>query len=52
MEKDGVSLSPKDRELLKEAMEIHENIYLSALAERREKTFDITSALTHEEVWP
>ena len=50
-EKDGMSLSSKVRELLKEAMEIHEDIYLSAFAEERERTFDITSALTHEEVW-
>jgi len=50
-EKDGVSLSSKARELLKEALEIHEDIYLSALAEERERTLDITSALTHEEVW-
>ena len=50
-EKDNVSLSAKVRDLLKEAMEIHEDIYLSALAEERERTFDITSALTHEEVW-
>jgi hypothetical protein len=32
-------------------MEIHEDIYLSAIAEEREGTFDISSALTHEEVW-
>ena len=50
-ERDGVSLSSKARELLKEAMEIHEDIYLSAFAEEREKTFDISSALSHEEVW-
>ena len=39
-EKDRVSLSSKARELIKEAMEI-EDIYLSALAEERERTFDI-----------
>jgi len=50
-EKDGVSLSAKVRELLKEAMETHEDIYLSALAEERETTFDMDSALTHEEAW-
>ena len=50
-EKDGVSLSSKVRELIKEAMVIHEDINLAALAEERERTFDITSALTHEEVW-
>ena len=50
-EKDGMSLSSKARELIKEAMEIQEDIYLSAIAEERERTFDINSTLTHEKVW-
>jgi predicted DNA-binding protein len=49
--KDGVSLSTKVRDLLKEAMETHEDIYLAALAEERERTLEITTKLTHEEVW-
>ena len=50
-EKDGVSLSTKVRDLLKEAMETHEDLYLAAFAEERERTFKLTQALTHEEVW-
>jgi predicted DNA-binding protein len=49
--KDGVSLSTKVRDLLKEAMETHEDIYLAAFAEERERTLKETPPLTHEEVW-
>lgn len=50
-EKDCVSLSTKVRDLLKEAMETHEDIYLAAFAVERERTLEITTTLTHEEVW-
>ena len=49
--KDGVSLSNKVRDLLLEALEIQEDIYLAELAEKREKTWRKTSALTHDEMW-
>ena len=50
-EKDGVSLSAKMRDLLKDALEIQEDIYLAAIAQERERTLDITDTLTHEETW-
>jgi predicted DNA-binding protein len=50
-QKEGVSLSTKVRDLLKEALETHEDIYLNKLAENREKSWDDSSALSHEEVW-
>jgi predicted DNA-binding protein len=50
-EKDGVSLSTKVRDLLKDAMEIQEDIYLADLAEKREKTLDPRKALSHEDTW-
>ena len=50
-EKDGVSLSTKVRDLLKDAMEIQEDIYLADVAEQRERTLDISDTLTHEETW-
>ena len=50
-EKDGVSLSTKVRDLVREALELQEDLYLATLAEGREKTFDRSSALNHEEVW-
>ena len=50
-EKDGVSLSAKMRDLLKDALEIQEDIYLAAIAQEREMTLDITDTFTHEETW-
>jgi hypothetical protein len=49
--RDGVSLSLKVRDLVKEALEIEEDIALSAFAEKRERTFTKTNALKHHEVW-
>ncbi len=49
--RDGVSLSLKVRDLVKEALEIEEDIALSAFAESREKTLKRTAALKHTEVW-
>ena len=50
-EKDNVSLSAKVRDLLKEALEIQEDIALSGFAEKREKTWNDSKALTHDDVW-
>ncbi len=49
--RDGVSLSLKVRDLVKEALEIEEDIALSAFAEQREKTLVKSRALKHHEVW-
>lgn len=50
-EKEGVSLSLKVRDLIQEALELEEDIALSELAEKREKTFSKARALKHSEVW-
>jgi metal-responsive CopG/Arc/MetJ family transcriptional regulator len=50
-ERDGVSLSLKVRDLVKEALEIEEDIGLSKLVETREKTFNRKKSLKHDEVW-
>ena len=50
-EKDNVSLSAKVRDLLKEALEIQEDIALSGFAEKREKSWNDSMALTHDDVW-
>ncbi|MCJ7684522.1 MAG: antitoxin, RHH family protein [Desulfobacteraceae bacterium] len=50
-EKDNVSLSAKVRDLLKEAMEIQEDIALSGFAEKREKSWSDSTALSHDDVW-
>jgi len=49
--RDGVSLSLKMRDLVKEALEIEEDVSLSLFAEKREKTFNRATALKHNEVW-
>ncbi len=49
--KEGVSLSLKVRDLVKEALGIEEDIALSRFAEAREKTFKKAKALRHSEVW-
>jgi hypothetical protein len=49
--RDGVSLSLKARDLMKVALETEEDIALSTLAERRERTFSRSKALSHDEVW-
>ncbi len=49
--RDGVSLSLKVRDLVKEALEIEEDIALSHLAETREKSLKGRKALEHDEVW-
>jgi hypothetical protein len=49
--KDKVSLSLKVRDLVKEALEIEEDIALSQFAETREKTFTKKKSLKHDEVW-
>ncbi len=49
--RDGLSLSLKVRDLVKEALEIEEDIALSEWAEAREKTFKKEKALKHHEVW-
>lgn len=49
--KEGVSLSLKVRDLVKEALEIEEDVVLSMFADKREKTLIKSKALKHHEVW-
>jgi Ribbon-helix-helix protein, copG family len=50
-EEEGVSLSMLARDLIKESLELREDAALAVFAEKREKSFDPTGALTHEQVW-
>ena len=50
--RDGASLSLKARDLLRDALETHEDLALSRVAEERERTFDRSRALSHRAVWP
>ena len=47
----GLSRSMVVRDLVREAMELREDLALAAFAERREKSFDPKKAITHEDVW-
>jgi hypothetical protein len=49
--KDGVSLSLKARDLIRDALELYEDASLAELAHERAATFDRRKALTHEQVW-
>ena len=49
--KDGVSLSTKVRDLIREALEEYEEAFLVQLAEDRAKTFKRDKALSHNQVW-
>ena len=50
-EKDGVSLSAKVKELVREALEIQEDIFLAELAEKRDASLDESTTLAHDETW-
>ncbi len=47
----GLSKSMVVRDLVREAIELREDLTLAAFAERREKSFDAKKADTHEDVW-
>jgi hypothetical protein len=49
--REGVSLSLKVRDLVKEALETEEDVALSAFAEERDRTYTKSKALKHPEVW-
>ena len=50
-ERDGMSLSLKVRDLVKEALEIREDVALTSFAEERDRTFRKSKSLKHDEVW-
>jgi hypothetical protein len=49
--RDGISLSLKVRDLVREALEIEEDIALAGIAEARERTLPKAKTLRHDEVW-
>ena len=49
--RDGVSLSLKVRDLVKEALEMEEDVALAQFADSRDKTFSRKKSLKHDEVW-
>jgi len=49
--KEGVSMSTVARDLIREAIELREDVALAAFADKRMKTFDRKVALSHKDVW-
>ncbi|HKY52637.1 MAG TPA: antitoxin, RHH family protein [Candidatus Limnocylindria bacterium] len=49
--REGASLSTKARDLLRDALETHEDIVLAEIAAEREQTLDRAKTLTHDAVW-
>ena len=50
-EESGVSMAMIVRDLIKEALELKEDVALSALADERMRTLDRSKLLSHDEVW-
>ena len=48
---EGVSMSTIARDLIREAIDLREDVTLVALADTRMETFDKKEALSHEDVW-
>ncbi len=49
--REGVSLSTVARDLIREAIELREDVALAELADTRMKTFARKKALLHDDVW-
>lgn len=47
----GVSMSTVARDLIREAIELREDVSLAAFADARMKTFRGKAALSHEDTW-
>ena len=47
----GISRSLAARDLLKEALELHEDAFWNEKANQRQKTFSAKRVLSHQEVW-
>ena len=48
---EGVSLSALSRELIREALELREDVALASLAEERKQTFSRKKSLSHKQAW-
>ena len=47
----GVSMSTLARDLIREAIDLREDVALGALADKRMNTFNRKTALTHKDAW-
>jgi predicted DNA-binding protein len=48
---EGISMSTIARDLIREAIDLREDVSLAALADTRMKSFDRKAALSNEDVW-
>jgi len=48
---EGISMSTLARDLIREAIDIREDVALAGLADSRMKTFNRKKALSHKDVW-
>jgi predicted DNA-binding protein len=48
---EGISMSTIARDLIREAIDLREDVALAAFADTRMKSFDKKEALTNEDVW-
>ena len=48
---EGISMSTIARDLIREAIDLREDVALATLADTRMKTFDRKVALSHKDVW-
>jgi len=48
---EGVSMSAIARDLIREALNLREDVALAAVADTRMTTFDRKVALSHEDIW-
>ena len=48
---EGVSMSTLARDLIREALELREDVALAVWVTQREKTFSRKQALSHEKTW-
>ncbi|HRR41152.1 MAG TPA: hypothetical protein P5244_07970 [Syntrophales bacterium] len=48
---EGVSMSTIARDLIREAINLREDVALASFADTRMKTFDRKEALSHKDVW-
>jgi hypothetical protein len=49
--REGVSLSTKLKDLVKEALEVQEDLHLIKLGENRKRSLKNSKTLSHKEVW-
>ena len=49
--REGVSMSTVARDLIREAINLREDVAIAGFAEKRMKTFKRKSALSHKDVW-